>query len=134
MAQDTHDSRGVHILVTGIVQTSARAGSNNVTPFAHSVCLAPVRHNSNGQGSFTGSEIPQQGDYIPFAFQIHNDALSILTMGDMMSLSNEQQQLHQSQTQGPDQERARGNDGVQSPQLSNEEDSLNKVRLPPGLF
>eukprot|EP00554_Chaetoceros_debilis_P004337 CAMPEP_0194087322 /NCGR_PEP_ID=MMETSP0149-20130528/24530_1 /TAXON_ID=122233 /ORGANISM="Chaetoceros debilis, Strain MM31A-1" /LENGTH=502 /DNA_ID=CAMNT_0038770639 /DNA_START=54 /DNA_END=1562 /DNA_ORIENTATION=+ len=55
VSQDTFDSSGAHILVTGVVQTSGVTSQ-----FAHSVSLVPVV----GQG---------------FSFQIHNDALSLLT-------------------------------------------------------
>lgn len=59
VSQDTHDGKGAHILVTGVVQTG-----EVVSQFAHSVGLVAAPHH---------------GD---FSFQIHNDALSLLTSGD----------------------------------------------------
>jgi Nuclear transport factor 2 (NTF2) domain. len=59
VSQDTQDGRGAHILVTGVVQTG-----EVLTQFAHSVGLVAA---------------PQHG---LFSFQIHNDALSLLTGGD----------------------------------------------------
>lgn len=59
VSQDSFDLRGAHILVTGVVQTGGV-----LTQFAHTIGLVPV---------------PQHG---PYSFQIHNDALSLLTNGD----------------------------------------------------
>ena len=59
VSQDTFDGRGAHVLVTGVVQTGGV-----LTQFAHTISLVPV---------------PQHGQ---FSFQIHNDALSLLTSGD----------------------------------------------------
>lgn len=59
VSQDTFDSSGAHILVTGIVQTSGVTSQ-----FAHSISLIRV----------AGQE---------FSFQIHNDALSLLTSDGM---------------------------------------------------
>ena len=59
VSQDTYDGRGAHILVTGVVQTGGV-----LSQFAHTISLIPV---------------PQHG---MFSFQIHNDALSLLTTGD----------------------------------------------------
>lgn len=60
VSQDTYDGRGAHILITGVVQTG-----EVLTQFAHSVGLvaAPPQHGL-------------------FSFQIHNDALSLLTGGE----------------------------------------------------
>lgn len=58
VSQDSYDNKGAHILVTGVVHTTAGI----LTPFAHSISLVPVR-----------------GEY---EFQIHNDALSLMTPSD----------------------------------------------------
>uniref|UniRef100_A0A7S4HJ16 NTF2 domain-containing protein n=1 Tax=Odontella aurita TaxID=265563 RepID=A0A7S4HJ16_9STRA len=73
VAQDAHDGRGAHILVTGAVQTPSPAGEMGVaTPFAHSVSLVPA--TAQGFDETVGGI----GAVAPFAFQIHNDALSLL--------------------------------------------------------
>lgn len=83
VAQDAHDGRGAHILVTGLVQTPAAGGSGGVspgdvaTPFAHSVSLVPA--TAQGFNETVGGI----GAVAPYAFQIHNDALSLLG-GDML--------------------------------------------------
>ena len=59
VSQDSFDRRGAHILVTGVVQTNGV-----MTQFAQTISLVPI---------------PQHGQY---SFQIHNDALSLLTNGD----------------------------------------------------
>jgi len=83
VAQDSHDGCGVHILVTGVVQTTALPSSSGVSPFAHSISLVPVvaerRRMMNGGG---GSVVDGEMSY---AFQIHNDALSLLTVVEMMA-------------------------------------------------
>jgi hypothetical protein len=56
VSQDTQDGRGAHILVTGVVHTG-----EVVSQFAHSVGLVAAPHHGE------------------FSFQIHNDALSLLT-------------------------------------------------------
>jgi len=55
VSQDTFEKKGAHILVTGVVQTT----SGIMTPFAHSICLVLMKGE--------------------FDFQIHNDALSLMT-------------------------------------------------------
>jgi hypothetical protein len=69
VSQDTFDRRGAHILVTGTVVTNGVR-----TQFAQTISLVPI---------------PQHG---PFSFQIHNDALSLLTNGDAMAHSPPQPQ------------------------------------------
>ena len=74
VSQDTFDGKGAHVLVTGIVQTSL----SGLTSFAHSVSLVKKQ---NALYSFPSGDSE-------YSFHIHNDALSLLTIGDMM---NEQQ-------------------------------------------
>jgi len=95
VAQDAHDGRGAHILVTGLVQTPAAMAGSGIggnslgaggevlgvgvaTPFAHSVSLVPATAQGpdHGGGGGIGAEAP-------FSFQIHNDALSLLG-GDVL--------------------------------------------------
>ena len=61
VSQDTFEKAGAHILVTGNMQTTAGI----MTPFAHSVDLVLM----NGE----------------FDFQIHNDALSLLTPSEELN-------------------------------------------------
>lgn len=77
VSQDSFDGRGAHILVTGTMQTGGVQ-----TQFAHTISLV---------------HIPQHS---PFSFQIHNDALSLLTSGDEMAQQqSSQHNVHQSQSQ-----------------------------------
>lgn len=69
VAQDTHDLIGAHVLVTGVVQTATLSGSFRITPFAHSIVL-------------TSAAIYDKNCKLPYAFQIHNDALSLMTNGE----------------------------------------------------
>ncbi len=73
VSQDAYDSRGVHVLVTGIVQTSGVTSQ-----FAHSISLVPAPGHSE------------------YSFQIHNDALSLLTSDGISQTSGNVS----SQTQG----------------------------------
>lgn len=75
VSQDTFDNKGAHVLITGIVQTTL----NDQTSFAHSVSLVKKQ---NPLYSFSS-------DDSEYSFQIHNDALSLLTLSDM--ISNERQ-------------------------------------------
>ena len=75
VSQDAYDGKGAHILVTGVVQTTL----DGLTSFAHSISLVGKQNDSY---SFSTADIP-------YSFQIHNDAMSLLTVSDMVS--NEQQ-------------------------------------------
>jgi hypothetical protein len=75
VSQDTFDNKGAHVMVTGIVQTN----TSGLTSFAHSVSLVKTQHNS--------LLFPSTSD-LEFSFQIHNDAMSLLTVSDM--IANEQ--------------------------------------------
>jgi len=59
VAQDAYDFFGANILVTGVAHTTSLGDNGSITPFAHSISLTPVK--------------------IPYDFQIHNDALSLMT-------------------------------------------------------
>jgi len=59
VVQDTYDFVGAHILVTGMAYTVSLGDNHSITAFAHSISLTPVK--------------------IPYYFQIHNDALSLMT-------------------------------------------------------
>ena len=94
VAQDMWGGSGANVLITGVVQTPL---SPVPTPFAHSIGLVPTRATSMtspmrrscslvGHGerekqsrNSTGKE---NGGVVPYSFQIHNDALSLLTGGD----------------------------------------------------
>eukprot|EP00551_Chaetoceros_affinis_P004482 CAMPEP_0203675876 /NCGR_PEP_ID=MMETSP0090-20130426/22512_1 /ASSEMBLY_ACC=CAM_ASM_001088 /TAXON_ID=426623 /ORGANISM="Chaetoceros affinis, Strain CCMP159" /LENGTH=472 /DNA_ID=CAMNT_0050542227 /DNA_START=44 /DNA_END=1462 /DNA_ORIENTATION=+ len=69
VSQDTFDGKGAHILITGVVQTTL----TGLTSFAHSVSLVVKQEDLY---SFTSTDAP-------YSFQIHNDALSLLTVSDM---------------------------------------------------
>jgi len=71
VSQDTFDTKGAHILITGIVQTTL----NDQTAFAHSVSL--VRKQTPLYS------VPSEDS--DFSFLIHNDALSLLTSSELMS-------------------------------------------------
>ena len=87
VSQDTFDGHGAHILVTGIVQTTL---INGLTSFAHSISLVR-KEQPLVRSSFTaGASISNDDAY---SFQIHNDALSLLTVADM--IANEQQNQQQ---------------------------------------
>jgi len=70
VSQDTFDNKGAHVLVTGVVQTTL----SGLTSFAHSISLVPKEIEYNALSSFSGDA--------QYSFQIHNDALSLLT-GDV---------------------------------------------------
>lgn len=80
VSQDTYDGRGAHILVTGVVQTGGV-----LSQFAHTISLAPVPVALHGIGTYS--------------FQIHNDALSLLTTGDVVAQPPQQHQQQQQQKQ-----------------------------------
>ncbi len=69
VSQDTFDGKGAHILVTGVVQTTL----TGLTSFAHSISLVGKQDDLY---SFPTGDAP-------YSFQIHNDALSLLTVSDM---------------------------------------------------
>ena len=83
VSQDTFDGHGAHILVTGIVQTTL---NNGLTSFAHSISLVRKEQDLIRSSFTTGSSFSSDDAY---SFQIHNDALSLLTVSDM--IANEQQ-------------------------------------------
>uniref|UniRef100_A0A6S8XWT2 NTF2 domain-containing protein n=2 Tax=Ditylum brightwellii TaxID=49249 RepID=A0A6S8XWT2_9STRA len=71
VAQDTFDHQGAHILVTGLIRmalspSNAILHQTTLAPFAHSISLTPT------------TAMPAHTND-PYAFQIHNDALSLLT-------------------------------------------------------
>jgi len=92
VSQDTEDQKGAHILVTGVVQTNALGNTSDVTPFAHSISLVPATINRNINNE------EYENTIIPFAFRIHNDALSLMTTGCASNVvpidHNIQQQNH----------------------------------------
>ena len=89
VAQDLFEGRGAHVLITGVVQTPL---SEVATPFAHSVSLVPTTTTRVVSIGGTREEGPlQQSIMVPYSFQIHNDALSLLTAGDMVALAQQPQ-------------------------------------------
>ncbi|KAL7549656.1 hypothetical protein ACHAWF_012922 [Thalassiosira exigua] len=87
VAQDTADGKGVHILVTGTARTSITGSVGGVlASFAHSVSLVPVdevmpkSHGENG-GTIGHGSCPALAEALQFGypFQIHNDALALLS-------------------------------------------------------
>lgn len=79
VSQDTFDNEGAHVLITGIVATTSL---NDQTCFAHSVSLVKKQSPLYSYSQSIDDE---------FSFQIHNDALSLLTMSDLVLNNNEQQ-------------------------------------------
>ncbi len=79
VSQDTFDNKGAHVLITGIVEMTSM---NDQTCFAHSVSLVKKQSPLYSYSQSIDDE---------FSFQIHNDALSLLTMSDLVSNNNEQQ-------------------------------------------
>ena len=79
VAQDTADGNGVHILVTGTARTGALGGL--AVNFAHSVSLVPIEAPMNGNGDSICLALREALE-IGFPFQIHNDALALLS-GDV---------------------------------------------------
>lgn len=82
VAQDTADGNGVHILVTGTARTGALGGL--AVNFAHSVSLVPIEapfSGANGNGNSICLALREALE-MGFPFQIHNDALALLS-GDV---------------------------------------------------
>ncbi len=81
VAQDTTDGKGVHILVTGTAKTSLNGSPGGVVVnFAHSISLVPV--GIHGDESTKGNIICPallEALELGFPFQIHNDALALLS-------------------------------------------------------
>lgn len=78
VSQDTVEGLGAHVLVTGIMCPQPPQ-NQTTTPFCHSISLVPAKEN---------------GQNIPYAFQVHNDALSLLS-GDMIAAAVNPQQAPQ---------------------------------------
>lgn len=90
VAQDTADGRGVHILVTGTARTSLNgAPGGMVSSFAHSISLVPIDDGLR-EMSYRNEELRTAGEGtscpgllealgVGFPFQIHNDALALLS-------------------------------------------------------
>ena len=78
VAQDAVDGKGVHILVTGTAVTSSGAVRGVLANFAHSISLTPI---NTGLQCETGANCPALAEAleIGFPFQIHNDALALLS-------------------------------------------------------
>ena len=91
VSQDTFDGYGAHILVTGIVQTTLNTG---LTSFAHSISLVR-KEQHHIRSSFAGSSLTRGNSDDEYSFQIHNDALSLLTVSDMIASEQQQQQQMQ---------------------------------------
>ena len=102
VAQDLLNGRGAHVLITGVVQTPL---SELATPFAHSVSLVPTTTTFIGGVAAGGPPPPpplqQSMVVVPYSFQIHNDALSLLTAGDMVTQQQPQPQPMQTQMPQP---------------------------------
>ncbi len=93
VAQDAADGRGVHILITGTARTGVVGAAGGVfANFAHSISLTPVDMSNVVRGSMTAKSAEddrtQACPYCPalvealgvgFPFQIHNDALALLS-------------------------------------------------------
>lgn len=78
VAQDTADGKGVHILVTGTAQTSLNGTAGGVlASFAHSISLVPIDDSVSRIDGIS----PALRDAFDagFPFQIHNDALALLS-------------------------------------------------------
>lgn len=77
VAQDTADGKGVHILITGTARTGGVLAS-----FAHSVSLTPVQTSITMNGMHTNGNAClalKEALDVGFPFQIHNDALALLS-------------------------------------------------------
>mmetsp|Transcript_10182 Transcript_10182/g.21234 ORF Transcript_10182/g.21234 Transcript_10182/m.21234 type:complete len:523 (+) Transcript_10182:128-1696(+) len=93
VAQDAADGKGVHILITGTARTGVVGAAGGVlASFAHSVSLTPVDMSNVVRGSMNAKTSEedriQACPYCPalvealgvgFPFQIHNDALALLS-------------------------------------------------------
>lgn len=93
VAQDAADGKGVHILITGTARTGVVGAAGGVlASFAHSVSLTPVDMSNVVRGSMNAKTTEenriQACPYCPalveamgvgFPFQIHNDALALLS-------------------------------------------------------
>ena len=72
VAQDTADGEGVHILVTGTARTSLNGAPGGVLAnFAHSISLVPIKD--------AGISTIREALEVGYPFQIHNDALALLS-------------------------------------------------------
>mmetsp|Transcript_15950 Transcript_15950/g.33697 ORF Transcript_15950/g.33697 Transcript_15950/m.33697 type:complete len:510 (-) Transcript_15950:105-1634(-) len=85
VAQDTADGKGVHILVTGTARTGLNLTPGGVmASFAHSVSLVPIdripreSNVNHGEGDGISSSLSAALE-VGFPFQIHNDALALLS-------------------------------------------------------
>jgi hypothetical protein len=87
VAQDTADGKGVHILVTGTAITSLNGSPGGVVAnFAHSISLVSVddgiMRGIHGDAGGKGNSICPalfEALELGFPFQIHNDALALLS-------------------------------------------------------
>eukprot|EP00584_Thalassiosira_punctigera_P005781 CAMPEP_0172535502 /NCGR_PEP_ID=MMETSP1067-20121228/7482_1 /TAXON_ID=265564 ORGANISM="Thalassiosira punctigera, Strain Tpunct2005C2" /NCGR_SAMPLE_ID=MMETSP1067 /ASSEMBLY_ACC=CAM_ASM_000444 /LENGTH=508 /DNA_ID=CAMNT_0013320439 /DNA_START=140 /DNA_END=1666 /DNA_ORIENTATION=- len=83
VAQDTADGKGVHILVTGTARTGLNGAAGGVVAsFAHSVSLVPMHgipylNVNHGVDGICPSLL--EALEVGFPFQIHNDALALLS-------------------------------------------------------
>lgn len=89
VAQDAADGKGVMILVTGTAVTALNGSAGGVVAsFAHSISLVPIddgilreikrynQHDSTGEGICSAL---LEAVYLGYPFQIHNDALALLS-------------------------------------------------------
>ena len=87
VAQDTADGKGVHMLVTGTARTSLNGSPGGVVAnFAHSISLVPVDdeiwrgiHGDEGREGNIICPALLEALELGFPFQIHNDALALLS-------------------------------------------------------
>lgn len=87
VAQDTADGKGVHMLVTGTARTSLNGSPGGVVAnFAHSISLVPVDdeiwrgiHEDEGRKGNSICPALLEALELGFPFQIHNDALALLS-------------------------------------------------------
>ncbi|KAL7540547.1 hypothetical protein ACHAXR_012582 [Thalassiosira sp. AJA248-18] len=85
VAQDTADGKGVHILVTGTARTSLNGSAGGVVAsFAHSISLVPIddgvlRKMYRSDDYKRGNGALREAFEVGFPFQIHNDALALLS-------------------------------------------------------
>lgn len=94
VAQDTADGEGVHILVTGTAKTSPKGAPGGVLAnFAHSISLVPIKD----AGISTIREALEMG----YPFQIHNDALALLSGDSVVAAPTPVPQPIQQQPQRP---------------------------------
>lgn len=87
VAQDAADRKGVHILVTGVARTNLNGSQVGVVAsFAHSISLVPMDADSISGRSCTCYTALLEASAVGYPFQIHNDALALLS-GDLGPIS-----------------------------------------------